>query len=203
MCLVALAGEISGGEIAGMVHIDTTIVVARSNDQAGPLAARQAGSVLLHERQTIQLDSSASFFPVEIVDFSAGHWANPDAGWRLSWNSFALEQPFLGSVRLFINASHTRVVHAVSGESPTGDCIVIRSAIYFDVARTLVLGALGSDEFVERDGDYGDGSCGKVIYALIQMLFPGDALGGLASAASERADHFNTDLQGRLRLFWS
>lgn len=202
-CLVELSGEISGGDIAQVLHIDTTILLARRQDGGSPLSPRHAGTILLQDRQTIRLDSSQSFFPVEVVDFSKGHWANSEAGWRLSWNVHALEQPFLGSVRLFINAAHLRVVRAVSGDAPTAEASAIRSTIYFDVAKSLILGALASEEFLERHGDYGEGSCGSVIFTMIQMLFPGDGLSGLAAAAAQRPDHFNTDLQGRLRLFWS
>lgn len=202
-CLIELSGEIAGGDIADMLHIDTTILLAHGQGECCSLAPRQAGAILLQERQTIRLDSSQSFFPVEIVDFSEGYWANPDAGWHLSWNVFFLDQPFLGSVRLLVNAAHPRVVRAVSGNAPTAEASAIRSAIYFDVAKSLILGALASEDFVERDGDFGEGSCGMVVCAMIHMLFPGDGISGLAAAAAQRPDHFNTDLQGRLRLFWS
>jgi hypothetical protein len=202
-CLLEIVGEISGGDIADTLHIDTIILTSKVHEGAPSLAARLAGSVLLQERQTVQLDTSISFFPVEVVDFNSGVWANPAAGWRLSWNPFALEQPFLGSVRLLVNAAHPRVAHAVSGEAPTAEATAIRSAIYFDVARALVLGSLASEDFVDREGDYSDGTCGKVVYTLLQMLFPGDSMRGLAIAATQRADHFCTDLQGRLRVFWN
>jgi len=202
-CLVELGGDISAGDIAGTLKIETCILVARPQDGGAPLAARRAGSILLQERKTVELDTSTSFFPVEVVDFKASIWANSEAGWMLSWNTYNLEQPFLRSVRLFINAAHLRIVHAVSGEAPTEEASAIRSAIYFDVGRALVLGALANEEFIERDGDYVEGSCGKVIHTLIQMLFPGDTLHGLAATASQRRDYFSTDLQGRLRVFWS
>jgi hypothetical protein len=202
-CLVKLTGDISGGDIAGTLHIETSVILAHSQNSDEPLAARRAGSVLLHERQSVQMDPATSFFPVEVVDFRNGLLGSPESGWRLSWNIFDLEQPFLGSVRLLINAAHPRVVGAVSGEAPSTEASAIRSAIYFDVARGLVLGALANEEFVGRNGDYVDGSCGRVVYTLIQMLFPGDALPGLAATASQRKDYFNTDLQGRLRIFWS
>lgn len=202
-CLVELSGDIAGSDIAGALHIDTTVLVAVRQDSGTPLSARHAGAVLLQERQTIQLDSSNSFFPVEVVDFSKGYWANPEAAWRLSWNVHALEQPFLGSVRLLINATHPRVVRAVSGEFPNAEASAIRSAIYFDTAKALILGALANEDFIECDGDYAEGSCGRIIYVMIQMLFPGDGIRGLAAAANQRSDYFSTDLQGRLRLFWS
>lgn len=203
LCIIDLVGNISGGDIAGALLIDTRILVATHQDTGAPLSARHAGAVLFQERQAIQLDSSHSFFPIEVVDFSKCNWANPEAGWQLSWNLFAMEQPFLRSVRLFINAAHVRVVRAVSGGSPNPEASAIRSAIYFDVAKALVLGALTSEDFISSDGDYAEGSCGKIIYAMIQMLFPGDELSGLSAAASQRPDYFSTDLQGRLRLFWS
>lgn len=201
--LVELVGSISGGDIAGSLHVDTSILVACTQGGGTQLAARQAGSVLLLDRQTVQLDTSTSFFPIEVVDFRVGFWANPEAGWRLSWNNIDLEQPFLGAVRLLINAAHPRIVQAVSGESPSAEAAAIRSAIYFDVAKALVLGGLANEDFVERNGSYANGSCGKAVYALIQMLFPGDAISGLRSASSQRPDYFNTELQGRLRVFWS
>lgn len=89
------------------------------------------------------------------------------------------------------------------GNAPTAEASAIRSAIYFDVAKSLIVGALASEDFVERNGDFGEGSCGMIVCAMIHMLFPGDGISGLAAAAAQRPDHFNTDLQGRLRLFWS
>ena len=65
-CLVEIAGDISGGDIAGTLHIDTSILVAHAQDSGAPLASRHAGAVLLRERQTVQLDTSTAFFPVEV-----------------------------------------------------------------------------------------------------------------------------------------
>lgn len=203
VCIVELTGAIAGTDISTSLHIDTAVLAASRPASPAPLSPRHAGAVLLQERQTIQLDTPHSLFPIEVTDFSKGFWANPEAGWRLSWNVRALDQPFLGSVRLFVNAAHPQVVHAVSGEAASAEASAIRSTIYFDTARALVLGALANEDFVERDGDYAEGSCGRIIYAMIQMLFPGDEAAGLAAAASQRPDYFNTDLQARLRLFWS
>lgn len=198
-----LSGEIPGAEVAGTLQIETSIMLACDNAQAAALIANYAGSVLARDRHAVYLDESTSRFPVEIVDFNAGFWANPEAGWRLSWNSLDMEAPFLRSIRLFVNAGHTRVVQAVSDEPPSPEAKAIRDAIYFDVARSLILGALKNDEFVSRGGNYGDGTCGRAIYTLIQLLFPGDGLDGLKSAAEQRPEHFGSDLQGKLRVFYS
>jgi hypothetical protein len=203
VCIIELTGDVAGSDISASLHIDTAVLAACRPASPAPLSPQHAGAVLLQERQTILLDTPHSFFPIEMVDFSKGFWANPEAGWRLSWNACALDQPFLGSVRLFVNAAHPRVVHAVSGEAPSAEASAIRAAIYFDTARALALGALANEDFVERDGDYAEGSCGRIIYAMIRMLFPGDGVAGLAAAANQRPDYFNTDLQARLRLFWS
>ncbi|SIO28580.1 hypothetical protein [Paraburkholderia phenazinium] len=200
---IDLSGEIPGGEVAGTLQIETAIMLACDNAEAAALVAKYAGSVLVRDRHIVYLDESTSRFPVEIVDFSTGFWANPEAGWRLSWNSLDMEAPFLRSVRLFVNATHLRVVHAVSVEPPSPEAKAIRDAIYFDVARSLILGALGNDEFVSREGNYGNGSCGRAIYTLVQLLFPGDRLEGLKSAAEQRPEQFGSDLQGKLRVFYA
>lgn len=203
LCLVELVGNVPGSHVASEVCLDTSILVGARQDSSSPLSAKDAGAVLFRERQTIQLDESQPCFPVEVVDFGKGSWANAEAGWRLSWNVHAMEQPFLGSVRLLINAAHPRVAHAVSSETPNSEASAIRSSIYFDIARALISGALASEEFVEHDGDYARGSCGRVIHEMLQLLFPGDDVAGLAAASKQRPDYFTTDLQGRLRLFWS
>ncbi|WP_155754533.1 hypothetical protein [Burkholderia stagnalis] len=198
---IDLFGQIPGGEVADSLQIDTLILLGRNNPRAPALTAKYAGSVLLRERHTVRLDESGSRFPVEVVDFNVGVWANPQAGWRLSWNSSDLDAPFLRTVRLFVNAAHHVVTNAVAIEPPSPEAKAIRDAIYFDVATSLIFGALMNDEFVSREGGYSEGSCGRAIYTLIQLLFPGDALSGLKSAATQRPDQFSSDLQGRLRIF--
>lgn len=200
---IDLSGEIPGAEVAGTLQIETSIMLARDNAQATPLIAKYAGSVLVRDRHAVYLDETTSRFPVEIVDFSVGFWANSEAGWHLSWNNLDMEAPFLRSVRLFVNTGHIRVVQAVSEEPPSPEAKAIRDAIYFEVARSLILGALRNDEFVSREGNYGDGTCGQAIYTLIQLVFPGDGLDGLKSAAEQRPEQFSSDLQGKLRVFYS
>jgi hypothetical protein len=198
--LVELGGQISCGDLAGSVDLVTSIIVATNSGVDIPLVARLAGSILFQDRQAIEFDDAASFFPVEVVDFESAH-LHADAGWMLVWNVDDLDQPFLSAVRLYINATHTNVVRAVTGSPPSPEAAAIRTAIYFDVAKSLILGALDNEDFVDRNGDYPKGSCGKAVYDLIRLQYSGDTLQQLVSAR-KRSDWFNAELQHKLRVFW-
>jgi hypothetical protein len=184
-----------------MVIVQTSVILPVSLKPESSLTAHLAGSVLYEEKETLRLDARSSMFPAEALDFGETLWAPADAGWQLSWNPLALEQPFLGSVRLLVNSRHSRVSGAVGSSAPTPEDKAIQETIYFDVARSLILGALAEDEFIERGGQYPEGSCGRAIYSLIQLLFPGDPLLGLKGAAIQHPEHFGAELQARLRSF--
>lgn len=202
---IVVSGAIPADSASGRVTLDTKIVLASGVHPEVPLAAVLPGSVLWTESQSISLDGSTSFFPIQLANFAdeSARWSQPDAAWCLLWPTLELDRPFLGSVKLLINSSHPRVASAVSGPARTKEAQAIRTAIYFDVARTLILGALNNQEFIDRDGEYPIATCGKAVNDLIRYHFPADKLASLRDTASSAPELFSADLQSKLRLFWS
>ncbi len=198
-----IVGQIPADAISQQVALHSRIVLARALTHDDPTVARHAGSVLWEHTHKVMLDTATSMFPVELVDFEGSAWAQPDAGWFLSWNVFELERPFLGSVQLYVNSKHPEVAKAVTGFAQTRDAIVVRQAIHFDVARSLILGALHDSEFMQRANEYPADSVGRVIRDLIQRLWPGEEMPGLRSTAETSPEHFNAELQARLQVFRS
>ncbi|MES2187193.1 MAG: hypothetical protein V4505_21775 [Pseudomonadota bacterium] len=198
---VEVAGQVSADAIAQYLTLHTKVVLARALIHDDRTVARYPGSALWEDLQKVTLDSVTSLFPVELVDLPGSAWAQPDAGWILSWNTYELERPFLGSVRLYVNSKHTEVAKAVVGPVLTRDAQVMRQAIYFDVARSLVLGSLHDSEFILRSDEYPPDSIGRVVRDIIQRLWPGEELSGLRSTAETSPEHFNAELQARLGIF--
>ncbi|HEX6705326.1 MAG TPA: hypothetical protein VF169_11250 [Albitalea sp.] len=198
---VSVAGQVAADAIAGHLTLRTRILLARALCHEEAMVARHAGSELWAENHRVALDSVTSLFPVELVDLSGAIWAQPDAGWILSWNTYELDKPFLGSVRLYVNSNHAPVARAVVGPALTRDAAVLRQAIYFDVARSLILGALNDSEFIQRAEDYPPDSTGRVVRDMIQRLWRGETLAGLKNTAETSPDHFNAELQARLEIF--
>lgn len=196
-----LGGNVPADAASGLLTLETKIALSVLMQNGNPLAARLPGSVVWIDAQSVSLDGATSFFPVQVADFGQAAWSRPDAGWCLLGSPMDMQKPFLGSVKLLINSRHVRIAQAVTGPASSRESQAIRSAIYFDVARSLILGALGDDEFIERDGDYPPESCGKVVNDLIRTMFPHDSLPGLRNAATATPEQFGADLQAALRVF--
>jgi hypothetical protein len=107
----------------------------------------------------------------------------------------------LRNVRLFINSAHPAVVGAVQAADPTPDQAAIRSAIYFDVGRQLVRGALENDEFIEASDTFPEGSTGRAVARLVRRVFPGEKPRALRNLMRSRREYFDSSLQASFRLF--
>jgi hypothetical protein len=138
---------------------------------------------------------------MEVVDFSAVHWAPYQAGWYLSWSKDELHVPFLRNVRLYLNSSHAMVIGSVQSANPTAEQKVIRSAIYYDVGRQLVRGALENEDFVLHPEEFAEGSTGHALVRLIRTFFGSETPRALRSTMRDRPEYFDSLLQGSLKLF--
>lgn len=199
---VLLEGTIRGLELSVAARIETQLILPQSQGSAAPLAPKRAGSILWRDRQEVSVEGSASRFPMEAVDFANVLGVPEDAAFHLAWNPLELHGPYLGSVRLLVNVRHRTVVEAVVQTAPDKAAAAIRSAIYFELGRALVRGALLNEEFLEDHRRFADGTTGRALSRLFVALFPGDTPLGVRNTMQERPDHFDSVLQSRLRLFW-
>jgi hypothetical protein len=197
-----LAGQLSGRDASGSIRLETCVILVNDCTPRSVLSPAQAGSILWRDSVEVRVEGTSARFPVEVIDFSQAAWAATDAAWMLSWNRHDFHQPFMGAVRLFINSGHERVVKAVSGGLSDPEAAAVRSAIYVDVGRALIKGALAEEEFVLERNVYENGTVGRSIANLFGLLFPNESLEGLRGMAEQRPDYFESLLQARLRLFW-
>jgi hypothetical protein len=201
---VDLTLQLEGVRLADRIRVETQLVLARPATGQLALAPRRAGSILWRDETTVQLEGSASRFPMEWADFRDAGWLPADAGWYLDWDRDDLNRPFLGGVRLFVNSAHETVRRAAGATHPLPTERPIRDAMRWDVGRTLILGALANEDFVNDPRRYSEGSTGKVICNIIGASFPGESLESLRSRWRAEPFQFDCYLQDRLGLFrWS
>jgi hypothetical protein len=196
-----LQADIPGQLLAGDLHVQALIVLSETRAGGRPLTARLAGSVLWDDRFVVALEGSASRFPMEMLDFNGAYWAPYKAGWYLSWNKGDLQLPFLRNVRLYLNSAQPAVAASARAVNPTSEQKAIRSAIYYDVGRQLIRGALQSPELIEDQEGFPEGSTGDMLLRLLRTFFGSDTLSGLRSTMLERPEYFDSLLQASLRLF--
>jgi hypothetical protein len=200
---VVVRGIAPGREAAGVLTLQTQLLLSKPPATPALLVPSLAGSILWQDAAKLTLEGGASRFPIEVVDFSKLLWAPAGAGWHLAWNSHDLYLPLSASLTLYINADHPPVLAAVKGTRREPHSDAIRSAIYYDVGRALVRGALNSDEFMEDPDGFPEASLGNAVRNLLHLLFPGDRPEALRSTMRERSEFFDSSLQESMRLFSS
>lgn len=198
---VSVRGVVPGREAAGALTVRMQLLLSRSSTVEALLVPSLAGTVLWEDSWQLNLEGEASRFPIEVVDFQSVLWAPAGAGWHLAWNPHDLRLPLSATLTLYINAAHSGVLGAVSGRSRNSESDAIRAAIYYDVGRALVRGALNSAEFMEDPDGFSEGTLGSAVRNLIHLLFPGDRPESLQSTMRERCEFFDSMIQEAMRLF--
>ena len=198
---IRLAVEPSGRELAGRVEVRTLVVLAERGLGRAPLAARIPGSVLWDDSTTVALEGAGSRFPMEWLDFGSTAWLPSGAGWYLDWSPDAPEAPALGAVRLYLNSSHAAVRRAVTANPPTPEDRVVRDVIEFDVARSLILGALRADPGPWDAAAGEQGTVAAVVGRLLRVAFPTETMDGLRNRFTATPERLGVRIQDGLRLF--
>lgn len=196
---ISLSLDVPGHLAGGSLEIRTVLIRTEGDEEENPIVARRAGAVLWSERVSVALEGSASRFPVTVLDFSGVPGLAGDAPWALEWSPRDLEQPILGAMRLLVNSGAPRVVEAISGTSDAENAS-IASMVRFDVARSLVHGALSEEEFVQGVREFEADSVGRMLANLLDRYWPGVAPEVLAKRLVETPHRLESDLQVKTGL---
>ena len=103
------------------------------------------------------------------------------------------------AIRLLVNATNEAVVVAVGdGTDPARSAIA--SMIRFDIARSLLHGALLNNEFVTGQRDFEPDTVGRMLTDLLDRYWPGIDLSSLATRVREAPHRFDAELQAKTGL---
>ncbi|WP_280250817.1 hypothetical protein [Nocardia abscessus] len=197
---VELRADLPGADLGGVVLLDTALVLARRRHGGDrPVAPRRGGSVLWSDRSQIRLQGDAPQFPIAIVDFARTNYPG-DAAWHLEIGT-NLDSATMGSLLLLVNEKKTVVTEALQrAGSPRVEDKIALSALYADVARTMVDHALRLSEF-DDDSHYVDETLGATLQELFGRLFPGRSITDIRLAAQESPNLFASELQAAVKIF--
>jgi len=193
--------NVEGINLSKSIDLSLQLILAVPSSQQKPFTPKLPGSILWQSKpHHVLLEGEGTRFPIEVMDFSQAYSPYPnDAAWVLHWDPHDLHQTILGNVRLYINKKHERVVQAVSNNKP--EDFDLREAIRFDVARSLIYGALDNDEFMENPDEFEDGSIGSAVRNMLNLYFPDMPILDIQLDSKQRQT-FEPKLQAKLRAFW-
>jgi hypothetical protein len=191
----AISLHVRGSVLGGTVTI-STILVWMSGLKGGGITPKLAGSELWREETRCVLEGESSRFPVSAVAFSTVPTLEPAAAWTLDWEPSRLDEPVLGAVRLLVNTDYTRVRDSVISGSAEPGADVVRATVHFEVARTLIVGALAEEEFLFGFDSFPEGSVGRAIADLIRQHWDESPI-SLAARWRDFPRQFEMELQAR------
>lgn len=182
--------------LAGDLSLRTAVVLV-SNPEPGPLSAVLPGTVLWEDRLELRLEGGGSRFPIDVFSFAESGADFPDgAAWRLDWDPENLELPVLGGMQLMLNSAHPAVAKAIAQpEEPVSKMFL--ALLHFEVARSLLQGALSREEFVS-DHVWPSDSIGRSMQLLLKTRLPEWQPSALRQLLLQDPDQFVSVLQDRL-----
>lgn len=196
---ISLSLDVPGHLAGGSVELRTALVRIEGGIEENPIIASRAGAVLWTDWASVALEGSAARFPVTVLDFGGVPGLASEAPWALEWSPKDLDQPVLGAMRLLVNSDVPVVVTAISGGDDP-ESAAIATMVRFDVARCLIHGALGEEDFVGGARQFEPDSVGRMLQELLERYWPGVGPAALARRLAETPHRFESDLQARTGL---
>lgn len=193
--------EVPGSMIGDRVELTTQIVLRRGGPGDARLAARTSGSVLWSDVAMLRVAGDGGRFPMEWLDFAAAGWLPEGAAWYLEWSPDQPEMPAMGSIRLYLNSGHPPLCEALAANPPLAQHRALREALRYDVARQLILGAIGADEETWDAAASDPESTAAAVNRLMRMTFPHESLSSLRLRRSEPLARLEARLQAGLRAY--
>lgn len=195
---VDLSQSLPGHRIGGRVDLRTRLVLRHPGRRPSPISPTAAGTVLWRDQDSVVVEGSAARFPVTALDFTQTVFSD-GAAWALEWDADNLARPLLGGLRLLLNTAHPQLTEALGspGEPRT---TALQSFITFDIARTLVHGALSNDDFTAAPHSYDEGTVGRAAADLIGSCWHHIPVSSLAQRLRDNPARIDTDLQAHLGL---
>lgn len=191
----ALGLTVPGAESGGRLTLRTRLVLRHPAEEPSPISPRRIGAILWEEQWHVAVEGGAARFPITAADFRTIAQCPNTAGWLLEWDSDDLEAPVLGGIRLLVNSGHESIVDMLRSGTSDPRAGMLRSFVTFDVARSLIAGALRTDRFVDDPESFEDGSVGRMISDLITSCWPGKPVPAIRSRINDHPALVSAEIQ--------
>jgi hypothetical protein len=193
-----LSLEVPGATTGGRLDLRTRLVIRHAGASPSPISPKREGATLWMHETRITLEGGASRFPVTALDFTVVPRLPDGGSWAVEWNPEQLDAPVLAALRLIVNSNNRTLLDALRSGSSDARSSVVRSFVTFDVARTLVRGALRSEPFVADPESFEEGSVGRMLFELLAMCWPGMPVKALVTRSHDDPGRLEAELQAHL-----
>lgn len=189
---------VAGASAGGRLDLHVRLILRSAGSNPSGISPRRPGAILWTDTTRLTLEGGAARFPVTAADFARTPRLPANGSWALEWDVEDLEAPVLGGLRLLINSADHQLLEALRSGSADARSSIVRSFVTYDVARSLVHGALHNESFVGDPEAYDDGSVGRMLFQLLAACWPGVPLPVLRLRCIEDSARLDAELQAHL-----
>jgi hypothetical protein len=189
---------VPGASAGGRLELRARLVLRSPGEAPSPISPHRPGAILWTDTTHVAMEGNSARFPMTVTDFSLTPRLPDRGAWSLEWHHEDLEAPVLGGLRLLINEANEQLLDALRSGSSDPRSNVIRSFVTFDVARSLVHGALQHESFASDPEAFDDGSVGRMLFELLAACWPGLPLPALRVRHIEDPARLDAELQAYL-----
>jgi hypothetical protein len=193
--------SVPGSASGGRLRLRTSLIVRNAGTDPSAISPTRAGTILWYDERSIALEGSASRFPISALDFASRPGTPEGGSWILEWHSDDFATPVLADLRLLVNSSNETLLAALRSGASDPRSAAVRQFVTFDVARSLVHGALDNEDFVERPEEYEEGTIGRMLSEMLGLYWPGVPVATLRTRLREQPQRLDAELQAALGLF--
>ncbi|MGW7435860.1 hypothetical protein [Streptomyces sp. NPDC054849] len=137
----------SGGDLGGVVTIETLLELAEDVHTDQPFVPRRAGSILWNDQVRVHLEGTAGLLPTAPVSFTEAGLPH-GAAWYVSMDGGDWQQAAMGSLLVLLNTDNAAIQRAL--ESHDGEATALLwDTLGIDVVTDLVGRALDDEAFDE------------------------------------------------------
>lgn len=158
-----------GSELSTILDLTVDIILAAPSERSTDLTPTRQGSRIWRETVRMRLEGEEPRFPIEVADFGLmlGTSAATLSPWYLHWSPRDWTRDFHGSMRLYLNADHKKMISQVEAE----DGEVLR-AIMADVMGQVCECLVRDVEIASYLESCEEGSLGRQAISWLNLAFP-------------------------------
>lgn len=179
--------DLPGHLLSSVLHLRTTIVLARAPADGGELSPRSTGDRLWSDELRVRLEGEEPRFPIEVADIRGllGGTAAMFAPWYVSWSPHGWARDFHGALRLYLNQENDALLRKVEEEDPE-TLRFIMADVMGQVCESLLRDD-DAEHIVERCEE---GSLGGQARNWLALAFPGHDIARVRSILENRPGEF-------------
>lgn len=182
---------LDGHSLCERITLSSSIILRGELFGVAAWVPSRQGAIVWKDDTDINLEGYGSRFPMRAIPFSEAGRINSASPWHLEWSAALLHYSFNSAVTLLLNSDRKDFLEKVRAEDK-----VVMEQMVSGVMSEICAKVICSDEFLQGEGEFPEGSLGAVARSWIENALPSLSLHEARAQYEMFPSEFHTALRG-------